>query len=158
MPRRQSDARARLVLRNMEPGDFPALVDLSRRVYGNGYTPQMLRGQLSHFPEGQFVAEYDGRVVGHCATFRIDESLAMAPHTWREITGGGFASRHDPKGNWLYGMEVCVDPEFRGVRIGRRLYDCRKRLCEALDLRGIVFVGRLPGLARKLRQFGSVED
>jgi predicted amidohydrolase/predicted N-acetyltransferase YhbS len=158
MPRRQSDAKARLVLRNMEPGDFPALVDLSRRVYGTGYTPQMLRGQLSYFPEGQFVAEYDGRVVGHCATFRIDESLAMAPHTWREITGGGFASRHDPKGNWLYGMEVCVDPEFRGVRIGRRLYDCRKRLCEALDLRGIVFVGRLPGLARKLRQFGSVED
>jgi predicted amidohydrolase/predicted N-acetyltransferase YhbS len=158
MSRRQSDAKARLVLRNMEPADFPALIELSRRVYGEGYSAGMLRGQHSHFPEGQFVAEYDGRVVGHCATFRIDESLAMAPHTWREITGGGFASRHDPKGNWLYGMEVCVDPEFRGVRIGRRLYDCRKRLCESLDLRGIVFVGRLPGLARKLKQYASVEE
>ncbi len=155
--RKQSDSKPRLIIRSMQPQDFPALVALSDRVYGVGYTQDMLRGQLSHFGEGQFVAEYDGQVVGHCATFRIDEETAMAPHSWREISGGGFASRHDPKGNWLYGMEVCVHPEFRGLRIGRRLYDCRKRLCQELDLRGIVFVGRLPGLARKLKQYGTVE-
>jgi predicted amidohydrolase/GNAT superfamily N-acetyltransferase len=157
MGSQRSGDTPRLVVRNVEPDDFPAIADLSRRVYGVGYTGEMLRGQHSHFGEGQFVAEYDGRIVGHCATFRIDEAVAMAPHTWREITGGGFASRHDPLGNWLYGMEVCVDPEFRGLRIGRRLYDRRKKLCEDLDLRGIVFVGRVPGLARKLKKYGSVD-
>ncbi len=158
MPKKHADTKPKLILRQLQPEDFPALIELSARVYGAGYTDAMLRGQLSHFPEGQFVAEYEGTVVGHCATFRIDEATAMAPHTWREITGGGFASRHDLKGDWLYGMEVCVDPDFRGKRLGRRLYDCRKRLCQALDLKGIVFVGRLPGLARKLKQYGSVES
>jgi hypothetical protein len=29
---------------------------------------------------------------------RLDERLALAPHSWDEITGDGFASRHDPTG------------------------------------------------------------
>src|SRR5690606_30990289 len=41
------------------------------------------------------------------------------------------------------------------LRIGRRLYDARKKLCMDLGLRGIVFGGRLPGLGRKLKQFGT---
>ena len=90
----------------------------------------------SQFPDGQFVAEYEGRIVGYCATFRIDEAVALAPHSWNEITGGGYASRHDPNGDWLYGMEVCVDPDFRGLRIGQRLYDARKQLCRAAGPEG----------------------
>jgi GNAT superfamily N-acetyltransferase len=46
--------------------------------------------------------------------------------TWDEITGNGFGSRHDPTGDWLYGYEMCVDPEVRGTRIGRRLYEERR--------------------------------
>ncbi|GIX34891.1 MAG: hydrolase YhcX [Lysobacteraceae bacterium] len=151
--------KPKLIVRTAELADIPAIIQLSHRVYGAdyGYTAEMLTGQLSHFPEGQFVAEYEGEVVGYCATFRCAEELALGPHTWRSITGGGYASRHDPKGTWLYGMEVCVDPARRGLRIGRRLYEARKRLCMQLGLRGIVFGGRLPGLARRFRQFGSAK-
>jgi predicted amidohydrolase/ribosomal protein S18 acetylase RimI-like enzyme len=156
MPTTQ-DHKPRLLVRPLQQSDFSAVAALSARVYGKGYSQDMVRGQLGNFPEGQFVAEYDGKIVGHCATFRIDEATSMAPHTWREISAGGYAARHDPLGDWLYGMEVCVDPEYRGLRIGRRLYDQRKKLCQSLELKGIVFVGRLPGLKRKLRQHGSVE-
>jgi predicted amidohydrolase/GNAT superfamily N-acetyltransferase len=89
----------------------------------------MLRSQQTHFPEGQFVVEYEGNIVGYCATFRIDEAVALAPHTWMQITGGGMGSRHKPDGDWLYGMEVVVHPDYRGMRIGQRLYQARKRLC-----------------------------
>lgn len=157
MPKQSSDTQPKLIIRNLQPADLSAVVALSKRIYGVGYSEEMLRGQLTQFAEGQFVAEYEGKVVGHCATFRIGEATAMAPHSWREITGGGFASRHDRRGDWLYGMEVCVDPEFRGLRLGRRLYDRRKRLCQDLQLKGIIFVGRLPGLSRKLKQYGTVE-
>ncbi len=158
LPERRED-RPRLLVRNAEPRDIDAIVNLSGRVYGAdwGYTGEMIHGHLSHFPEGQFVAEYDKRVVGYCATFRVPETLAMRPHTWREITGGGYAVRHDPEGEWLYGMEVSVDPDFRGLRIGQRLYDARKKLCERLGLAGIVFGGRLPGLARRLKKFGTAQ-
>ena len=30
------------------------------------------------------------------------------------------------EGNTLYGIEIMVDPEFRGLRLARRLYDARK--------------------------------
>ena len=66
-------------------------------------------------------------------------------------------SRHKPDGNWLYGMEVVVHPDYRGMRIGQRLYHARKRLCTDLKLRGIVFGGRIPGLAKNLQRYGSAE-
>ncbi len=159
MPRTPARREAHLTIRNARSADVPAIVALSSRVYGADfcYTPEMVAGQLAGFPIGQFVAEVDGRVVGYCATFRIEEGVALAPHTWRAITGGGYASRHDPHGDWLYGMEVCVDPSQRGLRLGRRLYDARKKLCIDLGLKGIVFGGRLPGYGRRRKQFESAQ-
>jgi hypothetical protein len=75
----------------------------------------MLRGQLQNFGEGMFVVEHAGRIIGYCATFIIDGAIALKPHTWVEITGGGYASRHDPDGDYLYGMDVFVDPDVRGT-------------------------------------------
>ncbi len=154
-----NEKKGTLAVRNARPADIDDLVALTAKVYGPelGHSADMLRGQQAQFPAGQFVAEYDGRIVGFCATFRIDEEPAMAEHSWSEITGGGYASRHDPEGDWLYGMDVCVDPEFRGLRIGRRLYAARKKLCQKLGLRGIVFGGRLPGLEKRIKAMGSVE-
>jgi len=149
--------RPRLVVRGARVKDIPAIRDLVDRVYRpmemSGYTAAMLRGQLNNFPEGQFVAVYDGRVVGYCATFVTGADEALEPHTWQEITAGGYASRHDPDGDYLYGMEVCVDPEFRGLRIGQRLYAERKKLAQSWGLKGIVYGGRLPTLARRLQKF-----
>ncbi|MBU2532971.1 MAG: GNAT family N-acetyltransferase, partial [Alphaproteobacteria bacterium] len=153
-------SRSRLIVRRAKRADIDALADLSNRVYDPvpGHSKRSLRAQLNNFPEGQFVAEYDGKVVGHCATFIIDEAVALAPHTWDEITGQGFAARHNDDGDVLYGMEVSVDPRFRRLRIGQRLYDARKQLCQALGLKGIVFGGRMPGLARRMKSVGSAED
>lgn len=156
MPANQ-DSQAKLVVREASSADVDAIVALSVRTYGAdwAYTPEMVAGHLAHFPDGQFVAVYDGALVGYCATFRVAEKVALAPHRWREITGGGYGSRHDPAGDWLYGMEVCVDPEFRGLRLGRRLYEARKQLCKRLRLRGIVFGGRLPGFGRRAKRYGG---
>ncbi len=140
-----------LSVRNATVDDIPAIIRLVERAYPEvgSYTPGMLKGQITGYPDGQFVAEYEGEVVGYAASFRIDEELAMRPHTWSEITGGGYAAQHDATGDWLYGMDVCVDPERRRLRIGQRLYDARRQLCEAEELEGIVFGGRLPAWGRR---------
>ncbi len=157
-----ANQRARILVRNALHSDTAAIAELSHRVYEgtgmHGYPQGMLLGQVNNFPDGQFVVTLGDRIIGYCATFRIAGELALKPHNWAEITGNGYASRHDPNGDWLYGMEVCVDPEFRGYRIGQRLYNERKKLCQALGLKGIVFAGRLPTLARRRKRFSSVED
>ena len=159
MVKKPNENAPKLTLRQAVPADVPQLADLTARVYSDewGHSREMLRSQQTHFPEGQFVVEYEGKVVGYCATFRIDEATALAPHTWMQITGGGMASRHKPDGDWLYGMEVVVHPDYRGMRIGQRLYHARKRLCTDLKLRGIVFGGRIPGLAKNLARYGSAD-
>jgi predicted amidohydrolase/ribosomal protein S18 acetylase RimI-like enzyme len=156
---KQPRSRSRLVVRRAKRADIEALAELSRRVYAPvpGYSRRMLRAQLNNFPDGQFVAEYDGKIVGHCATFITTEKIALAQHTWTEITGQGLAARHDDAGDILYGMEVSVDPNYRRLRIGQRLYDARKQLCQALDLKGIVFGGRMPGLHRRIKSLGTAE-
>ena len=140
-----------LTIRNARMGDVAGINALVARVYKDmpPYTAGMLRGQIATYPDGQFVVEFEGEIVGYAASFRIDEKSAMGPHTWDQITGGGYGARHDPEGEWLYGMEVCVDPARRRLRIGQRLYDARRDLCEAQNLKGIVFGGRMPGLARR---------
>ena len=37
--------------------------------------------------------------------------------------------------------------DYRGMRLGRRLYDARKELCEHLNLKGIIVGGRIPNYA-----------
>ncbi len=153
------DGKPKLVVRNAELRDIAEIRALCRRVYPDTppYSEAQLRGQMLKFPVGQFVAVYEGRVVGYCATFRIAERFAFQAHDWSEISGGGFASRHEPDGDWLYGMEVFVDQAMRGSRIGQRLYSERKHLCTRLGMKGIVFGGRLPGLSRRWKKVGSAE-
>ena len=157
-----SNPSSKLVTRNARLSDVPEIVSLSARAYaGTGmgsYSKGSITGQINNFPAGQFVILVGEKVVGYCATFRISEGIGLKPHTWVEITGNGYASRHDPNGEWLYGMEVCVDPEYRGYRLGRRLYNERKKLCQSLGLKGIVFAGRLPTLAKRIKKFSSVEE
>ncbi|MCP5313439.1 MAG: GNAT family N-acetyltransferase [Chromatiaceae bacterium] len=154
--------RSRLWVRKATASDIPAIVRLNEKVYGKTgiapYTEGPVKGQINNFPDGQFVAVVNEDVVGHCATFRIRQEIGLKAHNWAEITGNGYASRHDPQGDWLYGMEVCVDPDYRGYRIGQRLYNERKALCQSLGLKGIVFAGRLPSWSRRAKRFATIED
>ncbi len=155
-----SNSKAKLIIRNATPDDIPGLQALSAKVYGEGeeYSRDHLMAQINRFPDGQFVAEYEGTIVGHCATFMIASEHAFGPHTWMQITGGGYAARHDPEGDVLYGMDVAVDPDYRRLRIGQRFYKARRELCQWLELKGIVFAGRMPGYARRAKQYPNPED
>ncbi len=150
----QTRSKARLEVRQARLKDVRAIGDLVRRAYDDlpAYTQGEIRGQINNYRDGCFVAVLDGKIVGYCASMRLDERVALSDHTWDEVTGNGFGSRHDPTGDWLYGYELCVDPKVRGTRLGRRLYEERRSLAERLDLTGIVFGGRMPGYARAKRR------
>lgn len=152
-------AKASLIIRNAKISDVKDVQELSAKIYrwSAPYSKEVLKAHVKNFPEGQFVAEFNGKVVGYCACIIVDEELALRPHTWREITGGGYASTHNPMGDILYGMEIFIDPNMRGKRIGDRLYRKRKDLCREYRLKGIVFGGRLPNLHKKIKKAGSVE-
>src|SRR5690606_140909 len=96
-----SKGKARLEVRRARSGDVAGIAALVRRAYDDlpAYTSGEIRGQINNFPEGCFVAILDGTIVGYCASMQLSEELVLQPHTWDEITGNGFGSRHDPTGD-----------------------------------------------------------
>jgi predicted amidohydrolase len=48
----------------------------------------------------------------------------------------------------MYGIEIMVDSEYRGLRLARRLYDARKQLAKRMNLMRIILGGRIPGYAQ----------
>ncbi|MFD2579609.1 GNAT family N-acetyltransferase [Novosphingobium colocasiae] len=152
--------KAKLIIRPATVSDAPAIARLSVKVYGtvDAFTRAEVRGQIVNFPEGQFVAEYEGKVVGHCATMILTAQDAFRPHTWEEISNGGYGRPPAPEGDVLYGFEVAVDPDFRRLRIGQRLYRKRREVCQYFELKGIAFAGRMPGYARQKRRYPNPAD
>lgn len=87
----------------------------------------------------------DGIVVGCALSIMVDYDKFGDKHTYRQITANYTFNTHDPKnGDVLYGLEIFIHPDYRGLRLGRRLYNARKELCEQMNLRAIVFGGRIP--------------
>ncbi len=152
--------KPKLLIRQAKVSDVPAIARLSATVYGkaDAFTRAEVRGQINNFPEGQFVAEYEGTIVGHCATMIVTTMQAFTPHTWEEISAGGYGHPPSDDGDVLYGFEVCVNPEYRRLRIGQRLYRKRKELCQQFELKGIAFAGRMPGYARRKRTYPTPQE
>ena len=136
-----------LTIRNLTHADIAAATDLQRRVYNAipPFRPEQFESLLGHFPEGQFVAELDGRLVGIAISLVVLWDDYSLHHTWDSVTNEGHFDTHDMSGRTLYGAEVCVNPDCQGQGIGHALYEARRKLCRAMNLKRIIAGGRLPG-------------
>lgn len=125
------------------------------------FTAQKYRHHLKLFPEGQFVAVINehGRekVIGAASSFRTSFDFSDTHHTFQEAIADGWLDNHDPEGEWLYGADMSVHPDYRRRGVGSKLYVARATLVRRLNLRGEVAGGMLPGYARYRDQM-SVEQ
>jgi len=126
--------------------DIEEVVELSKIVYDPGiaYEREHLESQLKIFPQGQICIRYKGKVVAGCSSLIINFEDYGESHSFDEITDEGYIRNHNPSGLTLYGFDVTVHPDFRGMRLGRRLYDARRNICQELKLKNIMFGGRIP--------------
>ena len=121
-----------------------AMIEVYANMENTHWKEAQIQSLIHKFPEGQVVIKVNNQLAGCALSLLIDYDQFDDHHTYQEITGNYTFSTHSKKGDVLYGIEVFIKPEFRGLRLGRRLYDYRKELCEKLNLRGIAFGGRIP--------------
>ncbi len=103
-----------------------------------------IKSLIDRFKEGQVVIKVNNQIAGCALSIIVDYDSFDDNHTYKDITGNYTFNTHDPNGDVLYGIDIFIKPEFRGLRLGRRLYDYRKELCERLNLKGVAFGGRIP--------------
>ncbi|NIG56303.1 carbon-nitrogen hydrolase family protein [Chitinophaga sp. Cy-1792] len=135
-------------IRNLTVEDYfdlkQSMVSAYSDMEGSYWREPTIRRLISIFPEGQIAVTVNDKVVGCALSIIVDYNKFGDDHTYEQITGYYTFNTHNPKGDVLYGIEVFVEPEYRGRRLARRLYDARKILCETLNLQGIVAGGRIP--------------
>ena len=151
-----------ITITNTRPEHLAALAEHQRICFPTlapyeWLTEEHFASHLRLFPEGQHVALVGERVVGQSSTFRCRADQVFAPHTFHGIIAGGFFTNHDPLGEWLYGADMSVHPDYRGRGVASKLYTARKDLIRMLALRGMVAGGMLPGYNRH-RETMSVEE
>ncbi|TGG96094.1 hydrolase [Natronospirillum operosum] len=137
-----------LNLRNLTRADYPQIEALMNQVYTDlgGAWPQHTIDQLiREFPEGQLGIEDGGQLVGVALTVLVDYARFSDPHTYDDIVDSHERIQgQSTNGDALYGLDVLIHSDYRGYRLGRRLYDARKELCRQYNLRGILAGGRIP--------------
>lgn len=134
-------------LRNLRMDDYDQLSKSFKRIYGDSdvfWTHAQIKKLITIFPEGQVVIVADDKIVGCALSIIVDYNMVKGDHTYAQVTGDETFNTHNPKGNILYGIEVFIHPDYRGLRLGRRMYEYRKELCEKLNLKAIMFGGRIP--------------
>ena len=118
---------------------FPTLADEERFK-----TAHYLK-HLDLFPAGQFVGLDGERVVAATATIRLHFDFTDRSHTFADIIQGGWLTSHQPDGEWLYGADIGVHPDYRGRGLAQALYAARQELVWTLGLEGQVTAGMMSG-------------
>jgi predicted amidohydrolase/ribosomal protein S18 acetylase RimI-like enzyme len=139
-----------LVVRPLRLSDWEHVVALQKRCFTGmeTWSKEQFESQLKIFPEGQIGVEYQSRLVASSSSVILDFEMYKDWHSHDDICDKGSIRNHNPNGTTLYGIEIMVDPDYRGLKLARRLYDARKQLVRENNLMRIVVGGRIPGYSQ----------
>ncbi len=153
------DFERKLVVRRLREADYDALVELQKRCFGDmpTWTKDQIESQIRTFADGQICVEYDGRIVASSSSLIVDFDHYEDWHNWKAISDSGYIRNHDESGDTLYGIEIMVDPGFRGLKLARRLYDARKDVIKNRNLRRCIIAGRIPGYGKHAEDMTATE-
>jgi hypothetical protein len=99
-----------VIIRAFRPDDIDAYVAIQETAWDEtmAAAESKLAERFRIFPDGLFVAEHGGKVVG-CATFiRIPGYDELMKPSWEDLTDNGWCSTHVEDGTTLFGVDLSV--------------------------------------------------
>jgi predicted amidohydrolase/ribosomal protein S18 acetylase RimI-like enzyme len=157
--RRNPTKGKRIKVRPLRLADYEEVRALQLKCFPGmkPWSPEQFDSMLSRFPEGQICVEADGKVIASSSSLIVDFDLYSDWQNWALISDSGYIRNHAPGGDTLYGIEIMVDPEYRGYRLSRRLYEARKQLARSKNLARIIIGGRIPGYHKHASEMTAEE-
>lgn len=143
------------LIRTASPEDAVQMEFVQAQCYPTLHESEILNRNhfLSHikvFPEGQIVIEKEGQIVASASTFRCN--FPEHDSTFLEETDNLWITKVQiPDGDWMYGIDMGVLSEYRGLRLSAEMYIARTEVCRKLGLKGQIIAGMTIG-------YGKVKD
>jgi predicted amidohydrolase/ribosomal protein S18 acetylase RimI-like enzyme len=158
MEQEQIDKIELVYLKKEDHSDIVKLMeDEYRHLDDSSWTQEEFYSLIDKYPKGQVAIKINDNLAGFALSIIVDYDKFDDTHSYKEITGNYTFTTHNNNGNMLYGVDIFINKKFRGLRLGRRLYEFRKELCEEENLKGIIFGGRIPNYAKYANKISPKE-
>ena len=157
------DQNVEVVIRNYQEADFDPLIDIQKASFPPPFpsdlwwNKEQLTNHVTLFPEGALCVEVEGEVVGSMTGLLVNFDPKKPSHTWEEVTDDGYIRNHNPNGNTLYVVDICVHPTYRKLDLGKWLMQSMYEVVVHKGLDRLLGGGRLPGYHKVADQM-SAED
>lgn len=155
------DIPKKAIIRNYATTDFHALIRIQQESFPPPFPSELwwneeqLTNHVTLFPEGALCVEMDGRIVGSMTGLLVDFDPTHPSHTWEEITDGGYIRNHQPDGNTLYVVDICVSPSYRKFGLGKWLMQSMYEVVVHLHVDRLLGGGRMPGYHRYAKDMSA---
>ncbi|MGF6353328.1 ribosomal protein S18 acetylase RimI-like enzyme [Paenibacillus sp. 4624] len=151
--------KAKAVIRNYAAHDFEELIRIQAESFPPPYPEELLWNQeqlsshVQHYPDGAICIEVDGELAGSMTSLRMQSDAAHpSSHTWAEVTDDGYIRNHQPDGNTLYIVDLCVRPKYRKWGLAQLMMQAMYHLVIAQGMDRLLGAGRMPGYHRVAEQ------
>ncbi|MCP8616101.1 GNAT family N-acetyltransferase [Salirhabdus salicampi] len=147
---KQNKKPKKALIRNYTINDFPALIQVQKEAFPPPFPSDLwwnedqLNNHVKQFSDGALCIEIDGQIVGSMTGLMVEFDMHHLEHTWEEITDNGYIRNHNPNGNTLYVVDICISPRFRSLGLGKHLMQSMYEVVVHLRLERLLGGGRMP--------------
>lgn len=144
------DKPIQAVIRNYTKNDFQGLIEVQKESFPPPFpedfwwNESQLSEHVERYPQGALCVEIKGEIVGSITGLKIKYDPNEPEHTWSEITDDGYIRNHDPYGNALYIVDICVKPDFRNLGLGKWLIQSMYEIVVYERLERLIGGARMP--------------
>lgn len=139
-----------VVVRNYQREDFTQLIEMQKESFPPPFPSELwwneeqLTNHITLFPQGALCVEIDGELAGSMTGLLVNFDPEHPEHTWEEITDNGYIRNHNPNGNTLYVVDICIRPKYRKLKLGKVLMDSMYDVVVHLHIDRLLGGGRMP--------------
>ena len=121
MSKQKKETAKKVEVRPLEVATYEDFAEAMKAAYpdmgGMLWRKESIQRLIHLFPEGQLGVFVSGKLAGCALSIIVDIEKIGLDHDYMKVTGSYSFNTHDPAGSTLYGIEVFVHPEFRGMRL-----------------------------------------
>lgn len=142
-------------VRTLDRADLTVMVSLENVAWPKDVraSEQKFRDRLQTFGRGFLGAWVDGELIGMASSQIIDLPGLTTLESWTDLTADGWISKtHQPDGDCIHFVSICVHPRHRGEGVAMALNRARLELAQEIGLNFALTDTRLPGLSRFLSE------